>query len=184
MHLYLVDLLLASAKAEAEFLMEFVAELEGEDFEGFITDFEENEIRPEDRLEDADIEAAEHMDETENIGDMPSLEELAFSALGISADSIPEDITESTDWAGMQEEPVLEPVQGNADDNGIDLSNMGEDDLISLLASTENLADIGDLLSKSKEETPIEGEDPFASFAENEMTGNGENSVEKKEKKM
>ena len=54
---------------------------------------------------------------------------------------------------------------------GIDLSNLGEEDLLSLLAGTEGLSDIGNMLSNTDAtELPMDELDAFALFAESEMS--------------
>ena len=52
----------------------------------------------------------------------------------------------------------------------IDLSNLGESDLMNLLAGTDDLSDIGNMLSQSDAtDIPLDGLDAFSAFAENEM---------------
>ena len=61
------------------------------------------------------------------------------------------------------------PVDSNSD--SIDLGNLGEDDLMSLLAGADDLADIGSMLSKGEAtEIPMDELDAFAVFAESEMS--------------
>lgn len=137
------------AKAEAEFLMEFERELAGENYTDVLNDFEANNILQEDRLSEADVQFAEDVPMTENTSGREeiSLEELARN--GIEVEEV------------LAGEPVL--------DDTIDLSQMEDEDLISLLAETEDLSDIGQILEKNDSNIPIEGEDPFASYAKQEM---------------
>ena len=182
-----------SPKAEAEFLMEFEQELAGDDYDDFLRDFEENNIQPEDRLEASDMGMTEEDalmsmlggdlgDSVEEIPETPveapktgereeiSLEELALS--GLLAEEI-----------GM-DEPDLGSNSDVGPTDAIDLSQMGEEDLISLLAGTEDLSDIGALLSQNDNEVPIDSEDPFAEFAASEMSGQTQEvSAENKEEK-
>lgn len=54
--------------------------------------------------------------------------------------------------------------------DSIDLSNLGESDLMNLLSGTDDLSDIGNMLSQSvTTEIPLDGLDAFSAFAENEM---------------
>ncbi len=151
-----------SAKAEAEFIMEFEKELAGEDYEEVFKEFEEPEIEPEDRLEDEDVQLTD--------------EDALLSILG-----------ESSFRDEDAEEPDLSKDYDIAPADAIDLSQMGEEDLINLLAGTDNLADIGELLSKSDSDIPVGEEDAFAAFAESEMAGPAESAVtgnsDSKEKK-
>ena len=168
-----------TAKAEAEFLMEFEQELAGDDFDDFLKEFEENDIKPEDRLDAEDMalteedallsmlgggfeeepEMIEPMMEEPSDGDDFSLEELALSGIDIE-----------------EESPVV-------NDEPIDLSQMGEEDLISLLAGADDLSDLGQLFAQNDNNLPVEGEDPFAAFAENEMAENEEDAIIKQEAK-
>ena len=61
------------------------------------------------------------------------------------------------------------PVVSGGEDN-LDLGNLGEADLMSLLAGGDGLSDIGDMLGQAENTTtPMGGQDPFAAFAEGEM---------------
>lgn len=64
-----------------------------------------------------------------------------------------------------------EAVPEESTSDTIDLGNLGEDDLMSLLAGADDLADIGNILSKGEvTEIPMEELDAFAVFAESEMS--------------
>ncbi len=80
----------------------------------------------------------------------------------VSMDEIPADIFEDLFAGdGIPEQPSTE---------GLDLGNLGEEDLMNLLAGADGLSDIGDMLSQSDAtEIPLEEMDAFAAFAENEM---------------
>lgn len=135
-----------SAKAEAEFIMEFEKELAGEDYEDVFKKFEEGFVAPEDRLEEADVQMTD--------------EDALLTMLG-----------EGSFGEDDEEEPDLSKDYDIAPADAIDLSQMEEEDLINLLAGTDDLADIGALLSKNDNALPVGEEDPFAVFAESEMTG-------------
>ena len=180
------DVVRNTAKAEAEFLMEFEKELAGDDYEDFLKDFEDNNILPEDRLAEEDmifteedallsmlggdfadgadkVQPAEPEEALDN--DDFSLEELALSGI---------EIEEILAGDASMEEPDLSADAPVKQDEVIDLSQMGEEDLISLLAGADDLSDIGQLFSQNDNNLPIEGEDPFAAFAESEMSANEE----------
>jgi len=163
-----------TAKAEAEFLMEFEQELAGDDFDDFLKEFEENNIQPEDRLEEADMDIteedallsmlgggfADEQEHLEPVMDEPSdREEISLEELALSGIDIEE----------VFAEPNLAAESAVGTDEPIDLSQMGEEDLISLLAGTDDLSDLGQLFAQNDNNLPVEGEDPFAAFAENEM---------------
>ena len=145
-----------TAKAEAEFIMEFERELAGDDYEDFLKEFEENNILPEDRLEEEDLQMEEPLME-EPLMEEPMLEE---------------PMLEET----ILEEPDLSMGSDTEGNDPIDLSQMGEEDLISLLANTEDLSDIGQLFAQNDNNLPVEGEDAFAAFAENEMADHEEDA--------
>ena len=172
-----------SAKAEAEFLMEFEKELEGEDFDDFLKNFEEDGIQPEDRLESADMEITDEdalmsmlggsmddafSDTPVDIPDESGREEISLEELALSGIEIEEPMM------GPMEEPDLSADSGVSPVDAIDLSQMGEEDLISLLAGTDDLADIGALLAQNDNEVPVNAEDPFAEFAAGEMAEQAE----------
>ena len=180
-----------TAKAEAEFLMEFEQELAGDDFQDFLKDFEENMIQPEDRLAISDIDSVgdpfaslfgdlpeeslkmeeEHIEEPT---DSLSLEELALNGMSLDELSMAEPLPD--------EEPDLSQDSGVSPAEAIDLGQLGEEDLLNLLAGSEDLSDIGALLSKSENEEPVEAVDLFAAFAENEMEASTENNLEEASK--
>lgn len=184
-----------TAKAEAEFLMEFEKELEGEDFDDFLREFDESDIQPEDRLEDADVLLNNFLDQFEDVpvaedvlADEPMIQMPMEEAEPVAVEveektSVREEISlEELAMAGIEVEevfgdlPLMEEPELNASagQDSIDLSQMGDEDLISLLAGAEDLADIGQLFEQSESNVPMEGEDPFATFAENEMAANEE----------
>lgn len=196
-----------SPKAEAEFLMEFEKELEGEDYDDFLNSFDENDLEPEDRLGDEDIhpftdeiteedalmsmlgasydavmEDAEPLVAEEPVAEIPTeMETMALDIMGAEPAGEPVEIPlESLDgfdldalFGASDNEPDLSvgTSVSPSDPDVVDLGQLGEEDLINLLASTDDLADIGSMLSQSDSELPINGEDPFAVFAESEMSG-------------
>ena len=191
-----------TAKAEAEFLMEFEKELAGDDFDDFLKDFEENNILPEDRLEEEDMQLTEEDallsmlggSFTEDLGDVEPVfenssdkEEISLEELALSGIEVEEIFSEEPAFAepSFEESPFEEPnlAAGNVANDSIDLSQMGEEDLISLLAGADDLSDIGQLFAQNDNNLPVEGEDPFAAFAEQEMSEKEEEVEVVKEKK-
>ena len=203
------------SKSEADFLREFEAELAGgdDDFADLFASFGseeplEQEITPEDKLEQEDIYAAhEAFEAGEEDGfmlgdvDLASLVDAAADVMaGVGADEIPEPpVLEEAlpmEEVPMEEVPMddlpleqmpvdvfedlfggedglnlAESVPVQNDSEGIDLGNLGEDDLMNLLAGADDLADIGNMLSQSEAtEIPLEELDAFTIFAENEMS--------------
>ncbi|MBQ8518340.1 MAG: hypothetical protein IJ455_01885 [Agathobacter sp.] len=181
----------------------------------------ESKIEPEDRLETEDIHAAHEVYEDSEedsfmLGDM-DLASLVNEAAGVMAEASEETAPEPPvseevpmDVVSMDEIPVdvfedlfggedgldlAESVPMQNESEGIDLGNLGEDDLMSLLAGTDDLADIGNMLSQSEAtEIPLEEMDAFTVFAENEMSAqqisaepatadSGEKNKGKKDKK-
>ena len=184
------------SKSEADFLREFEAELAGsdDDLSDLFGQFDEK-IEPEDRLEEDDIQMKEQSEDGSDLGDF-DLAALLNEAAGVMESSGSLDSDGYVDTMGPTNEgdeiPLSDdismdafadlfgedgglnladtiPVEGASD--SIDLSNMGEEDLMSLLAGADGLSDIGDMLSQSDGivEIPLDELDAFAAFAENEM---------------
>ena len=76
------------------------------------------------------------------------------------------DFFSTQDTAPVEEIPAPPPPGSEV----IDLSNLGEEDLMSLLAGEDAFSDLGSMLSQSESGQPIEEVDAFAAFAENEMS--------------
>lgn len=175
-----------AAKGEAEFLREFEQELEDEEFEDMLKELD-------DGMEDFTLEElvrtlrssdglglGKHEPETPKEPEPEKVD--TYEEDTYEADAY-EPITYETDVA--EEEPDLSldtPFGMGVDtEEEPDLSELGEEDLISLLAGTEDLADLGALLSQSDSEQPIDAEDPFAAFASNEMSMQAEALEDKSE---
>ena len=70
----------------------------------------------------------------------------------------------------MEEIPEVMPdMSMDTSDGEMDISNTGEDDLMSLLANSDEFGDLGDLLSMDENNEQVEGIDVFASFADGEL---------------
>ena len=85
-------------------------------------------------------------------------------------DEIPEDVF--ADLFGGDEEVDLSSMEQEteSDSEGLDLGNLGDEDLMSLLAGADDLADIGSMLSQSEAtEIPLEELEAFDVFADGEM---------------
>ena len=183
------------SKSEAEFLREFEAELaeDGDDFADLFGEYEEK-VEPEDRLENEDIKENAIEEEADLFGelDLDSLVSEAAQQMQVeepvSYEDIPVQMDESAEENPMDifgdlfgdgvnlAEPVemqtapMEESEIAAGSEEIDLSNLGEVDLMNLLAGADDLSDIGDLISQSDSvEIPLDGLDAFSAFAENEM---------------
>ncbi|MBQ3558510.1 MAG: hypothetical protein IJA07_03220 [Agathobacter sp.] len=88
----------------------------------------------------------------------------------VPLDEMPVDVFADL-FGGEESLDLVEQVPEQNDSEGIDLGNLGEDDLMNLLAGADDLADIGNMLSKSEAtEIPLEELDAFTIFAENEMS--------------
>lgn len=89
----------------------------------------------------------------------------------IPVDEIPDDVFASL-FGGGDDIPLdaNNSTPGASDADGIDLGNLGEEDLMSLLAGADGLEDIGNMLTKGEAtEIPLEEMDAFTIFAEGEM---------------
>ena len=172
------------SRSEADFLREFEAELAGE--EDDLSDlFAEitKDVEPEDKLEKEDIQQVEQEEDNFTFGDI-DLASLVDEAANVmtstpaNEEDIPLDDSslidmlmsgESVDILNADDIPVdVVPMDEMSD--SIDLGNLGEDDLMSLLAGADDLADIGNMLSGETSEFPMEEMDAFAVFAEGEMS--------------
>ena len=111
--------------------------------------------------------------------ELPLVEENPLEGFPMGAEPIPMDEIPDDMFAELfGGESVLNTVEdmpvAMADDtasDGIDLGNLGDDDLMNLLAGAEDLADIGNMLSQSEiTEIPLDELDAFSVFAENEMS--------------
>ena len=181
------------SKSEADFLKEFEAELAGgeDDLSDLFAEFDKA-VEPEDRLEEADIHAAHEEDgftlgdvdlasivdevagivsdepvETLEPEEMPMAEEIPMDM--VSMEEIPGDVFEDL-FGGEDGLNLAESVPEETPSEGIDLGNLGEEDLMNLLAGADDLADIGNMLSQGEAtEIPLDEMDAFAVFAESEM---------------
>lgn len=100
--------------------------------------------------------------------EIPNADEISLDV--VSMDEVSSDVF--ADLFGEGEAVNLaEAVPEESTSDTIDLGNLGEDDLMSLLAGADDLADIGNMLSKGEAtEIPMEELDAFAVFAESEMS--------------
>lgn len=92
----------------------------------------------------------------------------------VDMDAMPVDVFEDLfggdDDLNMAAE-VPEAMSATTPSEGIDLGNLGEEDLMNLLAGADDLADIGNMLSQGEiSEIPLEEMDAFTVFAESEMS--------------
>lgn len=206
--------------ADDEFLREFEKELESDAYKDYFTDFEaelEEEQSQELELLTEHKEISENIDsilqgieenskEVEPVPAMPdprteSAEEIissiekndaARSELG-SLDSLDDlgDLSELGDIQVIGEEnaggePLILTESGEPD-----LAGVKDEDLIDLLAKTDGLSDLGDILQSDEADIPLDEEDTIGKFAEGEMSREekeeeaeeGKTKGKKKEKK-
>ena len=185
------------SKSEADFLKEFEAELaiDKENLDDLFTDFE-MAIEPEDRLESEDIYAIES-DESYMLGDVElaalvsetadvmsaepektsseeiefSLNDFAMATEPIPMDEVPQDVLDQL-FGEMDELNLAEmPQEMQTEEEGLDLGNLGDEDLMNLLAGADGLEDISNMLNKGDvTEISTDGLDAFSAFAESEMS--------------
>ena len=113
--------------------------------------------------------------ESELIGDSEdlsfSLSNFAMAEEPILMDEIPEgmldELFSGTDGLNLTEIPQELPTE----EEGLDLGNLGDEDLMNLLAGVDGLEDIGSLLNKGEITEITEDElEAFSIYAENEMS--------------
>lgn len=227
------------SKSEAEFLMEFEAELAGDDYDDLVKNFgndtdavggadlsyqggdpeldavavspkqveEKPVVEPMDQespfMELPVSQPADEMSVVEEVSPFAEIfsemeqpvEEAPFTEEPVAAMPVG-GTTDSFDLGGVDLGALLNEANGDIGDlfaaadsssEGIDLGNLGEEDLMSLLSGEGGLSDLGDMLSQSNSsEMPMDGLDAFAAFAENEMavqSGGVANEDNKKSKK-
>lgn len=99
--------------------------------------------------------------------EIPKQEDIPMDV--VAMDEIPSDVFEDL-FGGEDGLNLAEAIPVESSSEGIDLGNLGEEDLMNLLAGADDLSDIGNMLSQSEaSEIPLEELDAFAVFAENEM---------------
>lgn len=177
------------SKSEADFLMEFESELKKEEFDDYLMNLDDEQAIPKQRPDEMNIEndmtgfslagvdlgelVSEVTADAEAEADVRPSEEKADDPILPLEDVFPIDSMEEISLAEM---PLPEESTG-----GIDLGNLGEEDLMNLLAGTDGLSDIGDMLQQSENpDAPIEGMDVFETFAQGEMAANNETIHEEK----
>lgn len=166
-----------AAKGEKEFLREFEKELEEDELEDVFKDFDDD-------MEDFSLE--------ELVNKLRSPDGFGLDKSGTYQETEKTSVNEPDTQDIEDEEPDLSldlglnfgfdsPIESDLpNEEAIDLADLGEEDLISLLAGTEDLADIGALLSQNDNEQLVESEDAFAAFASSEMSAQSE-TVESKD---
>ena len=67
-------------------------------------------------------------------------------------------------------QPPVDTAGENADEEGeLDLSGAGDSDLMDMLSESDELSDLGDLLSSAQDDRPVEEGDSIGEFAQSEM---------------
>ena len=173
------------AKDEEEFLREFEEELLKDDIPNHIESLDrERREEPEDdgldlglkeSLDDMIDRVAKQMDEHQaDVTEEPEVDENAeFSgelpetsleqALGAFDEQMEEQDSQHTE-ENLSDMPLT-------DDGELDLSGLGDSDLMDMLSGDGELSDLGDMLSDEAEGNMLDQEDSISSFAEAEMAG-------------
>ena len=177
------------SKSEADFLREFEAELAGsdDDLSDLFGQFDEK-IDPEDRLEENDIQMKSQVADGVDAGEL-DLTALLNEAAGVMESTVPNQVTDSMDSVeSLEKVGDLDAFETLFDADGglnladeiplqepsevIDLSNLGEEELMNLLAGAdgiEGIEGVEDLLLQGDDIVEIPLDDAFAAFAESEM---------------
>lgn len=189
--------------AEFERAVEPEDKLETEDITTATDDIpvgvEEIPVEPEaDGFALGDIDLASMMDEVAGVmadeTEDPQMDSIGSEEQPIAMDDMGDafaDFFGGEDVLNLAEEI---PVAPQASSEGIDLGNLGEEDLMNLLAGEDGLSDIGNMLSQGEiTEISLDELDAFTVFAENEMSAQQisadpvleelENEAENKKKK-
>ena len=109
---------------------------------------DENEVKEEqpDTLQPIDEELSQSMDD-------------AVGAFDDSLTSIPDEL-----------QPPMDETGNHTDENEeLDLSGLGDSDLMDMLSDSDDLSELGDLLSSAQEDRPIEEGDSIGDFAQAQM---------------
>lgn len=120
---------------------------ENAEFEGTLPDEETTENE---QVDSTETEEKAH--DAENMDD-------AVDAFDENLATIPDELQPPVDTAGE-----------NADEEGeLDLSGAGDSDLMDMLSESDELSDLGDLLSSAQDDRPVEEGDSIGEFAQSEM---------------
>lgn len=175
-----------TAKDEEDFLREFEAELLRDDIPNFSDDFM-RDMEPDSSMDgtvDASIDdMISHMDAFEDVPvaeEEPPVDEDADFSGEIPGE--PEVLTEEEEEAARADENLEQAVDAFDDamgenlselplgaDGEVDLSGLGDNDLMDILAGEDGLSDLGNMLSADSEGTSLDGTDEIGDFAEAEL---------------
>lgn len=175
-----------TAKDEEDFLREFEAELLRDDIPNFTDDFM-RDMEPDismDGTVDASIDdMISHMDAFEDVPvaeEEPQVDEDADFSGEIPGE--PKVLTEEEEEAARADESLEQAVDafdGAMEENlselplgadgEVDLSGLGDNDLMDILAGEDGLSDLGNMLSADSEGTSLDGTDEIGDFAEAEL---------------
>lgn len=176
------------AKNEEDFLREFEEELLKDDMMSPYADFDrENDKRVDDTIDNM-INHMENPPQEANIeplvdenaefeGELPETEpepiepevpeeaplvpdmDEAVGAFDENLATIPDELQKPIDAADM----------GVTEEGELDLSGIGNSDLMDMLSDSDDLSELGDLLSSAEEDRPVEEGDSIGEFAQAEM---------------
>lgn len=177
-----------TAKNEEDFLREFEAELLKDDMMSPFSDFESaNEMEMDDTIDDiinhmSDIPVQDDIDplvdeNAEFEGKLPDEEELGKTSeadlqaeeqetAGVTMD---EAVGAFDENLSSMEDDLQIPEANSQEGEELDLSGIGDSDLMDMLSDSKDLSELGDLLSSAEENRPIEEGDSIGDFAQAEM---------------
>lgn len=118
----------------------------------------EGKLPGDENAENASADEAESILPTiEDTDDTQSMDD-AVGAFDDNLATIPDDL-----------QPPMPDGDENAEEGELDLSGIGDSDLMDMLSDSEDLSELGDLLSSADEERPVEDGDSIGDFAQAEM---------------
>ncbi len=134
-------------------------------------------------LNEADSDDRKEENASTEIGDGDTLAQSMEDAVGVFDDNLAS-IQDELPPLAAEPEKEQQPQEGEE----LDLSGMGDADLMDMLSDSDDLSELGDLLSSADEDKPVEDGDSIGAFAQAEMDAQeqemeGEESSEEPDKK-
>lgn len=184
-----------AAKNEEDFLREFEEELLKDDMMSPYTDLDAENDKEVDRTindlidhmadqpkedrseplvdENAEFEGVLPGDGTgedeakeESSGALPPVEEDLSQSMDDAVGAFDDSLTSIPD----ELQPPMDETENRTEENAeLDLSGLGDSDLMDMLSDSDDLSELGDLLSSAKEERPVEEGDSIGDFAQAQM---------------
>lgn len=193
-----------AAKDEEAFLREFEEELLKEDIPNYMDNFERDaSMMPDGHGDDAldaslDELLATIQEQSEPVVDENAEFEGEIPKMPVLDESVTQEPLKNLDMAmgafddeQVDEDPALDEAKLDAaaqemplaDDGTLDLSGMGDSDLMDMLSGDADLSDLGELLSNQEEGKPVEEGDSIGDFAQEQMRKQEEAVSPKKDEK-